>query len=441
MSADIIGKPVRCMNGEAIPVQVIGRGGFGVVYLAKYQGDVVALKIVSDGPLTESIGENILSMLNMYELDNRLTRPIDIVHTDDFKFQGYVMEYLDPDVFRAVEHCMQDMVRVGGKTVRFTLQNRLLWCIGLVHLMRTLHSLNRIYVDVSANNFLVNVATGEVRGIDPDNLSPPEKHVDASQYASTPGYGDPLILTDRGALSIESDLYSLAVLLFKMLLRDFPTDGKLTDTVLTGKTVKRLQQNPVFIFDPKNTSNAATPETAPSASVIWPLLPRSIQRAFTKTFTDGISVPEARTRESEWLDVLESLADQVVCCESCEAEYLEASTAAPSKKCPNPECKAQRLPFRLTGDRDLDVVLYPGKKLYQHHTGRIPHDFSQPTAEVFSTGRQGGSRLGVRNLTQQPWVVRRRGATGQLIVPPGKGFSLQANQCVAFTRESELAVA
>ena len=124
--------------------------------------------------------------------------------------------------------------------------------------------------------------------------------------------------------STQTDLFSLAVLLFYLFLVHHPLEGKKEMAIHSFDlpAMTRLYgTDPVFIFDPLDHSNRPVPGCQDNALVNWPLYPQFLRDLFTRAFTSGITdAAHGRVREGEWRAAMIRLRDSVVYCQHCGVE-------------------------------------------------------------------------------------------------------------------------
>ena len=102
----------------------------------------------------------------------------------------------------------------------------------------------------------------------------------------------PEIVRREAAPSTATDLYSLSVLLFYLLMVGHPLVGRReldfavwdehAESVLFGR-------DPRFVFDPTTASNSPVADLHASVISNWDLYPEFIRRLFIQAFTAGLS--------------------------------------------------------------------------------------------------------------------------------------------------------
>jgi serine/threonine protein kinase len=265
---------------------------------------------------------------------------------------------------------------------------------------------------------------------------------DGDQNASvggTPRFMAPEIVRGEAKPSTQTDLFSLSVLLFYMLMVHHPLEGRREAQIrcLDLPAMNKLYgTDPLFIFDPHDHSNAPDPDLHPNAIEFWPIYPGFLQELFVRSFTDGIRDPEhGRVRESEWRSAMVRLNDSVMYCPSCGAENfydrakLQATTGS-TQTCWS--CgRAVIPPPRLRVGRHI-VMLNHDTKLFPHHLDEArPFDFSAPVAEVQRHPSQPNT-WGLKNLSSEIWV-RLTAAGDSREVGPGATVSIAAGTKLRFS--------
>jgi serine/threonine protein kinase len=260
-------------------------------------------------------------------------------------------------------------------------------------------------------SFYFNTITGDVLICDNDNVTPGD-YQNSGEAKGKPGYMAPEVVTGKAGPSTLTDLYSLAVVLFKLFVLADPLEGKKICEEGITNDYKLKGTNPIFIFDPNDTSNRPIPLTESTehknAITIWPLLPCFLQEAFEKAFGPGIKDPNNRVTEYEWQKILVKWRDEsigsVECpeCKERELDFIETG-AILCEKCG----KAFKQPYRISVG-DYCMPLLPGKKLYPYHTNSHTDfatvDFAVPAGEVTSK-KDDYNIQAIQNLSDDVWTL------------------------------------
>jgi serine/threonine protein kinase len=302
---------------------------------------------------------------------------------------------------------------------------------------KALHSQGLCYRDISPNNVFWHPDNGDILIIDNDNVTPRNAEV---SILGTPRFIAPELVRGEAKPSRETDIFSLGVLIFYMFMLEHPLHGKREEEIhaLDGPAMEKLYgKEPVFMFDPNDTSNAPVPGYHENAIRYWNIYPKFLNNLFTRHFTDGLHDPNRRVSEYEWQNGLMRLRDSILYCPTCgvqnfyDIDQLKATRQL--KPCWNDGAHQLALPPRMQytdggpSDPDHIVMLNRDTKLYEEHTaGQTQtawrYNFERPVAEV----AQHPSRpnvWGLRNLSDRSWTTTSpNGAQKQ--VDPGKTTSL-----------------
>jgi serine/threonine protein kinase len=304
----------------------------------------------------------------------------------------------------------------------------------LAHSYLQLHARGLCYRDISFGNVFLDPDTGEVLICDNDNVA-----VDGQTRGGvlgTPRFMAPEVVRGEALPSTQTDLFSLAVLLFYMLLVHHPLEGERERAIkcldLPAMT-KLYGTEPVFIFDPQDASNRPVPGYHDNALAFWPIYPQFLRDLLTRSFTDGIHDPQhARVRESEWRAAMVRLRDSIAYCPRCGAEtfYDAEALKALGRHRACWSCQGEvHLPARIRIGRNV-VVLNHDALLFPHHLDdQRLYDFSRPAAAVSRHPRD-PSIWGLTNLTEDRWVIT--GAGGTKDVSPGQSVTLTVGTRIHF---------
>jgi serine/threonine protein kinase len=131
----------------------------------------------------------------------------------------------------------------------------------------------------------------------------------------TPRFMAPEIVRGEARPSTDTDLFSLAVLLFYMFALNHPLEGQKEAEIrcFDLPAMNKLYGfEPRFIFDPDDDANRPVPGYHDNALLFWPLYPPFLRDLFTRAFTAGLRDPKnGRVRESEWRKAFVQLRDAI----------------------------------------------------------------------------------------------------------------------------------
>jgi DNA-binding helix-hairpin-helix protein with protein kinase domain len=396
----------------------LGSGGQGEVYQATSGAEHYAVKWYYRNMATAEQRRILDDLVRRGAPDSRFLWPIEIVTSPHAPGYGYVMPLRDKR-FRSVHDLLAGKASPSYMALCSAAYN-------LVDAFLQLHTNGLSYRDINDGGVLFDYANGDVVVCDNDNV-----YVNGLGDAGVKGkmrWMAPEIVRGEAGPSTDTDLYSLAVLLFFMFVAHHPLEGQLESSIrsLDMKAMNHLYgTDPVFIFDPVDQRNRPVREFHRNAIDLWPNYPRFLQRLFVRSFTDGLKDPQnGRVRENEWRKALSKARDSLYLCEACKAEqFFDAEVKNSDRVCT--ECRRQPgIPLRMRIDQsDVVVVVAEQRRLFEHHLlRRSDYKFDTCLAEVVKKPSQ-PAVLGLRNLSQDVWIATA--PTGQeSYVQPGQSVSL-----------------
>jgi DNA-binding helix-hairpin-helix protein with protein kinase domain len=393
----------------------LGRGGEGDVWSARDDhSNTVAVKWYHPGRATAEQRERIDALVALGEPDHRFLWPQSVVSSlDDPNSFGYVMP-IRPDGYTRFD----SLVDGRGEPLRFSA----LATIGreLAVSFHALHAAGRCYKDISIANVFVHPARGEVRVCDNDNVC-----VDDGKPTGILGslyFMAPEVMRRDKDPSRHSDFFSLAVMLFYLLVRHHPLEGRrcLDGLWDAAAQMRAFAYEPKFIFDPSDASNAPDPVAQPTPDVWWPLLPQFLRDLFIRSFTVGLTDPQARVTETVWRNALDDLraSEQTCVCGAVnlrDPQRQEQCCWRSSCERPLPPAVTM-VPARPLGRHAL--VLDPGAILTEVNTAR-EGSYQVEVARVEARADEPDIR-GLRNLSSQDWMFQGDAGGSAIRIGPGR---------------------
>ncbi|HET7771032.1 MAG TPA: serine/threonine protein kinase [Chloroflexota bacterium] len=428
-------------KSRCVVEELLGGGGQGEVYRARLrgpQGELVALKWYLPHAATPQQRATIDALIAAGAPSPRFLWPQELVSAPDKTGFGYVMPLRAPR-FKGIVDLMKRRIEPSFRALATA-------GLELSDSYLQLHARGLCYRDISFGNVFFDPDTGEALICDNDNVG-----VDTAEGGARPGvlgtprFMAPEVVRGEALPSTETDLFSLAVLLFYMLHVHHPLEGKRESEIrcMDLPAMTRLYgTDPLFLFDPQDDSNRPVPGLHDNALAFWPLYPTFLRELFTRAFTVGLRDPKhGRVRESEWRAALAQLRDSIVYCQACAAEcfYDAAALRATGG---GPTCWAcgasVHLPARIRVGRSVVMLNHDGA-LFPHHLDEARrYDFSRAWATV-AQHPQRPELWGLQNRSDEKWVVVRAGAISE--VPPGKSVALALGTRIHFGRtEGEIRV-
>ncbi len=259
----------------------------------------------------------------------------------------------------------------------------------------------------------------------------------SSGVLGTPRFIAPEVVRGEAAPSTQTDLFSLAVLLFYLFHIHHPLEGRQEAAIKCFDLPamnKLYGTEPLFIFDPANDANRPVPGLHDNPLAYWPIYPQFLRDRFTRAFTAGLHDPQARIRESEWRAALVQLRDAILYCGQCGAEnFYDGEALRANGGQPGACWSCQRpltLPFRLRLGREV-IMLNHDTQLYPHHLDpQRLYDLSQPVA-VIQQHPQNPNLWGLKNLSAAKWVMTTTDGTIR-DVEPGRSVGLAVGVKINF---------
>lgn len=404
-------------RGHVDVVSQLGVGAQGAVYQVRSGGEDLALKWYHTRTATESQRHAIAGLAKRGAPDDRFVWPLEVLEHRDLGGFGYLMR-LRPANYPHLGQLLRDEVDPACRTYSFvaTLGRE------LADTFLSLHGLGLCYRDLNFTNVAFDPATATPCIMDTDNIGVDRESVSAVKGSRK--FMAPEIVVDKAMPSIETDLWSMAVMLFYILMGDHPLHGRReldvgcmnseAESVLYGR-------EPVFVLHPDDDSNAPLPGEHDNVLANWELYPDYVRELFVQTFTAGVDDPSARARESEWRKALTRLGDSIGECHRCGAELVVSydDLTRPCWACRAPQVAP--LVLRVDG---RPVVLHERRRLYEHHLRRS-YTFRQPFAEV-ARHPERADRWGLTNTGTSAWTVT---------VPDGSQHTIEPGATVALVRD------
>ncbi len=414
--------------GERCEVrELIGSGGQGEVYRALMNNQEYALKWYFQKNATMEQRAAIERLVHKGAPNDRFLWPLDLALCQGVPSFGYLMPLREPR-YRSLAELMN---REVDPTFR-TLTNV---ALELADSFLRLHSIGLCYSDISFGNIFLDPKTGQISICDNDNVAVDGEGL--SGVLGTPRFMAPEVVCGTAKPNIQTDLYSMAVILFYMLMVHHPLEGHRETEIdcLDLEAMHKLYgSEATFVFDPERDTNRPVPGLHDNALLFWNFYPRYLRQVFTRAFTTGMRDPGARVRESEWRATFTRMRDQIFYCHKCGAENFLSDQGELPGDVPEQECwfchEALPPPLRLRIGHQT-VVLNQNTKLYPHH---LDHNRRNDYSEVMAEMAPHPTRpdvWGLKNLSQQTWTSLPA-AGGSLEVPPGRSVSLVPDLRIQF---------
>jgi serine/threonine protein kinase len=407
-------------------IRFLGSGGQGEVYEVELSGQRFALKWYYSESATSHQYTAITNLIRRGRPSPSFLWPIEITNRIGSGF-GYIMPLREKRfasmidiVRRKVEPSFRSISTVGYR---------------LADSFLDLHSKGFCYCDISWGNVFLDPVTGDIAICDNDNVIPAGEK---PAILGTPDFIAPEVVRQEKDPSGETDKFSLAVLLFYLFYIDHPLKGQREANIKCFDLDARallFGREPIYIFDPLNSSNRPVPGIHDNAIAFQKVYPGFLKKKFEQSFTHGLSDKlHARVTENEWKLVMARLYDSIYYCSYCTAENFYDSNHFQQNGGKPADCWACKmtpvLPFRIRFDK-AEVMLNHDTKLLSYHLG-LSRDF-EPQKTVASVSRhpKDQSVWGLRNETSSQWIATPPNEA-PIFIDPGRNVKLAAGTRIAF---------
>ena len=241
-------------GGEAKVLAEFGSGGQGTVYKVSYNGKEYALKWYHKDVFKDKAKDfyhNLENNIQKGAPTKDFLWPLGITEVHSGVF-GYIMDVRPAGYYELTEFFVGSNKQ---KQVRFKSFNAIAdAAINIIQAFRELHNSGYSYQDINNGNFFINPENGKVLICDNDNVSPFGVNLG---ILGKQRYMAPEVVTGKNDPDKQSDRFSLAVILFRLLFINHPLEGKRSTPPCMTKELERRYygEEPVFVYDLKDDRN------------------------------------------------------------------------------------------------------------------------------------------------------------------------------------------
>jgi eukaryotic-like serine/threonine-protein kinase len=405
-------------------IKKLGEGTQGEVYLVEGPQGYQAVKWYKPEQATVDQKAAILYLVRTGTPfgagGKRFIWPLDLVTSASSRQFGYLMSRIDTQRFAELGEVWAHLKPVPNFSALCEISYQ------LANSYRSLHLSGHCYRDISAGNLMFDPKNGDILICDNDNVG--VNRQSRCQVWGTMEYMAPEIIRGEADPSTQTDLHSLAVLLFYLWIWHHPFHGEMEYRFhcwdIPAKK-KVYGETPVFVFDPENTSNSlpSDPDYA-TAKERWNYCPEDLKNAFIRAFTDGLAHPDRRVTEGEWQNLFTRIKDRIVVCPRCNAENFSCQDGG--KECwhchthiPSPPTLIIRRP-----SGEIQIALGIGSMILRRHISPSPalDDGSVKVGVIVPHPSIKGA-AGIRNQTPSAWRATLPDGSS-IDVPPGRAVPL-----------------
>lgn len=402
--------------------KLLGSGGQGEVYSVIANHKTYALKWYYKNTATKNQKEILDNLIQSGQPDPSFLWPQDMIFKVYGESFGYIMP-LRPKNYKSIV----DMMKRKAEPSFYCL------CKAAYNLTKgynALHGKGYSYRDISFGNVFFDPDTGDVLICDNDNVS---YNGAKTGIYGTPRFMAPEIVVGKAKPSRNTDLFSLAVLLFYMFMLNHPLEGR-REAQIKCMDIHAMNQlygtDPLFIFDPDNRDNRPLAGYQDNALIFWDLYPQQLKDLFTASFTVGLQQPNRRITESKWLETFSNLMSGIMICPNCGVEvFYDGHKDANNVMHTCWGCqKAVPVPTRLVVGRST-ILLMTNTKIYKHHIDG-EHDMETVVGEVVQNPNN-PNQWGIKNLTKENWTYIKGDGT-QIPIMEGRSAAIAKDTKIDF---------
>ena len=396
MPAEVtVGTRIPTMYGKSVTVlRYIGSGGQGSVYEVLYDGEHKALKWYHPGSVRDPkfFVNNLIQNIRNGAPTPEFLWPQDLTDFHEGSY-GYVMD-LRPPTYAEVNDFLLNHAHFPS------FRRAVDACLGIVSAFRILHDEGYAYQDINSKNFFINPDKGKILICDNDNVVPNDAQ---SGIRGTWGFMAPEVVKG-GHPNTQSDLHSMAVLLFLLLFKVHPLEGRsMASSVLDDTERMRIYAtDSLFVFDERDHSNALSPETNAENINLWKQMPGYLRDLFSRAFSqEALGDPRRRPIEVEWTRALARFRSEIQRCPCGNTELvLEGGKTAVCEVCG----RAMSSPLVIDMPHACLPALYD-TRIYACQLGTVRPDQALDLVGWVVPSRNDMRVLGLSNQSRDAWEV------------------------------------
>ena len=407
-------------------VSLLGAGGQGEVYDVDASGKHYALKWYFKNSATSSQKKLLEVSIAKGAPDETFLWPLELVVPPKSDVFGYIMD-LRPQNYKSIVDLMTRKAEPTFYALCRTAFNT-------AKSYQKLHAIGARYQDISFGNLFFDPSNGDVLICDNDNVA--FDTANPGSILGTPGFMAPEIVMRKKKPSRNTDLYSLAVLLFYLFMVHHPLDGKLEADIkcLDMAARERLYgEHPVFIFDPNDHSNRPVRGYQDNPLIYWPIYPEKLREMFTYSFTDGLTKANKRITEPQWMDAIANMMSGMMQCPKCGARIFydeDLEKQGVGHICWN--CQGSiSVPVKLKVGKNT-VLLNKNTRIMRHHIYG-DYDMDTPVGSVVQNPKN-PDLWGIRNEDKVNWTYEKADGT-QIPIEVGRSAGIAPGVKIHFTDE------
>lgn len=431
-----INQQIKTQSGPATVAGLIGQGATGAVFRLTRAADTMALKWYYPASATPKLKDTLRSLAAIKPAPDRVIWPIELLDGAACGVGGFgIVTSLRDARFR----CLDDLLLSRTSP---SLRTSITAGLNLVRCFRSIHDRGLVITDISGSDVCIDPANGDVVLANSDGFAqstgdspwPAGWRFDAPDRIA----GSTGPTAARG--SVENDRFILAELLFGLLVRLHPFEGRLWFELppLQAEPLRKLYAEPLFVFAEDDSNRPDGKEFGQSIRR-WENLPHFARDAFSEAFGPGLTSPTAWLDEATWERHLQTLRDCIAACPKDPAEnFVPFSSGAfgeiACRVCGHSFKPAMWIDFgeqKRVGDAPIashTVVVADNATLHARHLSPAGDD---AVVAIVNRHPKQPDLIGLKNLSGKPWNAIL--ADGRKVtVEPGRNVSLAVGVQIDF---------
>ena len=391
------GDKVACEDGSVYTViSFLGQGGQGGVYRVRgAEGDMALkwyhaeryLRRINAEAFWKNLKRNVengVPTLSGGDSAHQFVWPKKLVRRQQGSF-GYIMDLFDPR-FESLSNILMGRKRGPGGSwepiVWPSWFTRITAALNIVRAFEILHAVGLSYQDLNEGGMAIDLRNGAALICDCDNVSPDGTNLG---ILGVMRYMAPEVVLGQKLPDRDTDRYSLAVILFLLLLGGHPMHGTESIRLHGDENLSQPEADrriygfaPHYCLNQQNPVNPPDPRLHKDVRRLCSVYPRMLMEAFDQVFTTGIDNMNARLSCAQWRKVLLQVRDCLVLDDGQEAFFYTPQ-----------ERPLPALARVLVYPHDRRVLCMPGKILYRYHLEEYGVDYATPVGKVVLAEKQG----------------------------------------------------
>ena len=405
---------LRFTNGKTLIItKKLGEGGQGIVYLGidSTSNEQYAVKWENPDKCKDikKLYRHIEDMISVGTPSPVFTWPLFISEWTNGSF-GYAIKLI-PEKYKSFSKYVMAKVQFPNLDCLINA------AINIVEAFKLLHNAGYSYQDLNEENLFINPDDGEIIICDTENV------MGQGHYSGVLGksrYMAPEIVRGETLPNKETDKYSIALILFMLLMGDHPLEGARTNVpCLTNKYDRKFfGTEPLFMFDKFNNSNMPRKGLHDNAIMLWPYYTEDIRDAFERSFSqESLMNGIGRLPEQEWLHKLVRLKSSIVKCPTCGNEmFIDCNDKSFCIDCGQHIKLPGIIKFKSRFNMDIKVPIYKGVRLFGYHLFEGTSGHIEALAEVLEKP----GKFGLLNKSNKDWIISSKDGNKSAIRKKGE---------------------